>query len=156
MIHGDPPGLQFGGDSSPWVRAMAPPFGSMPRGIPRYRYAGIMPPTASIAPPLRADEMPIPRMPAFSGVVSPRWILMIRLPNPRRGAVGPITKSEPVSIVKPEPPVAAGQGSGCPAHPTTPLGTPGNARSDVASGMGRGGVSPLGSGARTIPVKAVV
>ncbi len=70
--------------------------------------------------------------------------------------LGPITKSEPISIVKPEPPVAAGQGSGCPAHTTKPLGTQGSARSDVESGMWRGGVSPLGSGARTIPVKAVV
>jgi hypothetical protein len=65
-------------------------------------------------------------------------------------------KSEPISIVKPEPPVAAGQGSGCPAQRNKPLGTPGSARSDVESGMWRGGVSPLGSGARTIPVKAVV
>src|SRR5262249_61119680 len=42
--------------------------------------------------------------------------------------VGPITKSEPISIVKPEPPVAAGQGSGCPAQPTKPPGPPGRAR----------------------------
>src|SRR5262245_10118118 len=70
--------------------------------------------------------------------------------------LGPITKSEPISIVKPEPPVAAGQGSGCPAHITKPLGTQGSARSDVEHGMWRGGVSPLGSGAHTIPGKAVV
>jgi hypothetical protein len=70
--------------------------------------------------------------------------------------MGPITKLQPVSIVKPETPVAAGQGPGCLAHPTKPLGTQGSARGDVESGMGRGGVSPLGSGARTIPVKAVV
>ena len=31
----------------------------------------------------------------------------------RRAHLGPIKKSEPISIVKPEPPVAAGQGSGC-------------------------------------------
>ena len=37
-----------------------------------------------------------------------------------------------------------------------PLGTQGSARSDVESGMWRGGVSPLGSGARTRPVKAVI
>jgi len=73
-----------------------------------------------------------------------------------KGKLGPITKSEPISIVKPEPPVAAGQGSGCPAHTTKPLGTQGSARSDVESGMWRGGVSPLGSGARTIPVKGLV
>ena len=64
--------------------------------------------------------------------------------------------SEPVSIVDPEPPVAAGQGSGCPAHRTKPLGTQGSARSDVEHGMGRGAVSPLGSGARTIPVQDLV
>src|SRR6516162_1321181 len=65
-------------------------------------------------------------------------------------------KSEPISIVKPEPPVAAGQGSGCPPHITKPLGTQGSARSDVEHGMWRGAVSPLGSSAQTIPVKAVV
>ena len=43
----------------------------------------------------------------------------------------PITDSEPVSIVKPEPPVAAGQGSGDQARTTTPLGTQWSARSDV-------------------------
>jgi hypothetical protein len=69
--------------------------------------------------------------------------------------VGQITKSEPISIVKPEPPVAVGQGSGCPAHITKPLGTQGSARSDVEHGMWRGAVSPLGSGAQTVPVKAV-
>jgi hypothetical protein len=72
------------------------------------------------------------------------------------GRLGPIGKSEPISIVKPEPPVTAGQGLGCPVHTTTPLGTQGSARSDVEGGMWRDGVSPLGSGARTIPVKAVV
>ena len=71
-------------------------------------------------------------------------------------SLGPITKSEPISIVKPEPPVAAGQGSGCPAHLTKPLGTQGSARSDVEHGMWRGAVSPLGSRAQTIPVKTVV
>jgi hypothetical protein len=70
--------------------------------------------------------------------------------------MGPITKSEPISIVKPEPPVAVGQGSGSPAHTTKPLGTQGSARSDVESGMWRGGVSPLGSGARTRLVKGIV
>src|SRR5262249_14681559 len=75
----------------------------------------------------------------------------------RRGAgLGTITKSEPFSIVKPEPPVAAGQGSGCPAHITKPLGTQGSARSDVEHGMWRDAVSPFGSGAQTIPGKAVV
>ena len=64
--------------------------------------------------------------------------------------------SEPISLVKPEPPVAAGQGSGCPAHRTKPLGTQGSARSDVEHGMWRGAVSPLGSGAQTIPVKDLV
>ncbi len=34
----------------------------------------------------------------------------------------PIVDSEPVSIVKPAPPVAAGQGLGCQARTTTPLG----------------------------------
>src|SRR5262249_48846535 len=44
----------------------------------------------------------------------------------------------------------------CPAQRTKPLGTQGSARSDVESGMGRGAVSPLGSGAQTIPVKDLV
>ena len=70
--------------------------------------------------------------------------------------MGPITKSEPISIVKPEPPVAAGQGSGFPAHPTKPLSTQGSARSELEHGMWRGAVSPLGSRAQTIPVKTVV
>ena len=43
-----------------------------------------------------------------------------------------------------------------PAHPTKPLGTPGRARSDLESGMGRGGLSPLGSEAQTIPVTDLV
>src|SRR5262249_35503335 len=87
----------------------------------------------------------------FQGLTAvPAWWSTVLIETARK------SKSEPISIVKPEPPVAAGQGSGCPAHPTKPLGTPGSARSDVESGMGRGGVSPLGSGARTIPVKAVV
>ena len=68
----------------------------------------------------------------------------------------PIADSEPVSIVKPEPPVAAGQGSGNPARTTIRLGTQWSARSDVGRGMWRGGVSPIGSGARTRPVKGVV
>ncbi len=68
----------------------------------------------------------------------------------------PITDSEPVSIVKPEPPVAAGQGSGNQARTTTPLGTQWSARSDVERGMWRGGMSPIGSRARTRPVKGVV
>ena len=68
----------------------------------------------------------------------------------------PITGSEPVSIVKPEPPVAAGQGSGNQARTTTPLGTQWSARSDVERGMWRGGMSPIGSRARTRPVKGVV
>ncbi len=37
-----------------------------------------------------------------------------------------------------------------------PLGTQGSARSDVGSGMWRGGVAPLDFGARTIPVKGLV
>jgi len=68
----------------------------------------------------------------------------------------PIADSEPVSIVKPEPPVAAGQGSGSQARTTTALGTQWSARSDVGRGMWRGGMSPIGSGARTRPVKGVV
>jgi hypothetical protein len=68
----------------------------------------------------------------------------------------PIADSEPVSIVKPEPPVAAGQGSGNQARTTIRLGTQWSARSDVGRGMWRGGVSPIGSGARTRPVKGVV
>jgi len=63
---------------------------------------------------------------------------------------------EPVSIVKPEPPVAAGQGSGSQTRTTTPLGTQRSAQSDVGRGMRRGGMSPIGSGARTRPVKGVV
>ena len=68
----------------------------------------------------------------------------------------PIADSEPVSIVEPQPPVAAGQGSGSQARTTTPLGTQWSARSDVGRGMWRGGMSPTGSGARTRPVKDVV
>jgi hypothetical protein len=57
----------------------------------------------------------------------------------------PIADSEPVSIVKPEPPVAAGPGSGSEARTTTPLGTHCRARSDVGRGMWRGGMSRIGS-----------
>jgi len=67
-----------------------------------------------------------------------------------------IANSEPVSIVNPEPPVAAGQGSGNQARTTTPLGTQWSARSDVGRGMWRGGMSLIGSGAPTMPVKGVV
>ena len=37
-----------------------------------------------------------------------------------------------------------------------PLGTQWSARSDVGRGMWRGGMSPIGSGARTRPVNGVV
>jgi hypothetical protein len=72
------------------------------------------------------------------------------------GMLIPIADSEPVSIVKPEPPMAAGQGSGSQARTTPPLGTQWSARSDVGRGMWRGGMSPIDSGARTRPVKGVV
>jgi hypothetical protein len=51
--------------------------------------------------------------------------------------------------------VAAGQGSGRQARTVTPLGTQWSARSDVGRGMARGGMSAIGSGARTRPVKGV-
>ncbi len=68
----------------------------------------------------------------------------------------PIADSEPVSIVKPEPPVAAGQGSGNQARTTIRLGKQWSGRSDVGREMWCGGMSPIGSGARTRPVKGVV
>src|SRR5262249_55675898 len=82
----------------------------------------------------------------------------LTVPRPRAttpvGHLGPITKSEPVSIGKPEPPLAAGQGSGCQARTTIPLGTQGDARSDVASGMWRGGEAPVGEPASVDPTDA--
>jgi hypothetical protein len=45
--------------------------------------------------------------------------------------MGPIWESEPVSIVKAEPPGAVGGGSRRPAHASTPLGTRLKARSQV-------------------------
>ena len=80
----------------------------------------------------------------------------LRLSSEIKAKVIPIAYSEPVSIVKPEPPVAAGQGSGSQARTTKPLGAQWSARSDVERGMWRGGMSPIGSGARTRPVKGVV
>jgi hypothetical protein len=64
--------------------------------------------------------------------------------------------SEPVSIVKPESLVAAGQGSESQARTITPLGKQWGARSDVGCGMWLGGMSPVGFGAWTRPVKGVV
>ena len=52
--------------------------------------------------------------------------------------------------------MVAGQGSGSQARTTTPLGMQWSARSDVGRGMWRGGMSPIGAGARTKPVKGVV
>jgi hypothetical protein len=64
--------------------------------------------------------------------------------------------SEPVSIAKPEPTVAAGQGSRSHARTTTLLGTQRCARSDVGRGMWRDGASRPSSGARTSPVKTAI
>jgi hypothetical protein len=69
---------------------------------------------------------------------------------------GPEHEKQSGSIVKPEPPVVAGQGSGSQARTATPLGTNWSARTDVWRGMWRSGMSPIGSGARTRPVKGVV
>jgi hypothetical protein len=72
-----------------------------------------------------------------------------------RTRVGPITRSELISIVKPDHLWRLGKVQDA-RLTTKPLGTQGSARSDRESGMWRGGVSPLGSGARTIPEKGLV
>jgi hypothetical protein len=97
---------------------------------------------------------PAPLEPAAAQ--APSWLgLMERIKLKRLPPI-PIADSEPVSIVKPEPPVAAGQRSGNQARTTIRLGTQWSARSDVGRGMWCGGMSPIGSGARTRPVKGVV
>jgi hypothetical protein len=88
-------------------------------------------------------------LPSFHDPISVRFVKSDE-------GVTPIADSEPVSIVKPEPPVAAGQGSGSQARTTTWLGTHCSARNDGGRGMWRGGMSPIRSRARTIPVKDLV